>query len=66
MQFAHLVPWQNVLCVVLGVVMVRIGIVGKEFRARFGGPIPAWQGKLLAFAVGGAFLLMGLFVRHWH
>jgi hypothetical protein len=59
--------WQNLVCFVIAAVLIRVGIVGKDFRGRHSrAPIPERQGRFWAFMVAALFLAFGLFGRKWH
>jgi len=66
-RLAHAIPWQNIICLVLGIFVIGVGIFEKKFNSFRGGePIPAWQGRLWAFVVGGFLLFAAFFARNWH
>jgi len=59
--------WQNLVCLVFAAILIRIGIVGGEFRGlHTREPIPERQGRFWAFVTAALFLAFGLFVRRWH
>jgi len=59
--------WQNLLCLVFAAVLIRIGIVGGEFRGlHTREPIPERRGRFWAFVTAALFLAFGLFGRKWH
>jgi hypothetical protein len=67
MRLAYTLHWQNVLCLILGILVLRTGFVEKQFESFRGGePIPAWQGRLWAFVVGGFLLVAAFFAHKWH
>ena len=61
------IGWQNLLCFVFAAVLIRLGIVGGEFRGlHTREPISEGRGRFWAFITAALFLAFGLFVRRWH